>query len=81
MKNKVASMTLPKIKWMIRLRLLSLLFAVFFTALTVAFSFGKQVMHWPWAGFPLLATACVLLAVASCAEFLFLNKRLASSGL
>lgn len=81
MKNDVSLMTLPKIKKMLKLRLFSLLMAVFFTLLTVVFAVGKQVMHWPWAGFLLLAATCVMLAVASCTGFLFLNRKLSGSGL
>ncbi len=74
-------MTLPQIKRMLRLRWLSLLLSIVFTALTVAFSFGKQVMHWPWADSYLLAGVSVILALAGCAWFLLLNKKLADIGL
>lgn len=78
MKNEISRMTLPQIKRMLRL---SLLLSILFTALTVAFSFGKQVMHWPWADSFLLAGACVILALAGCAWYILLNKKLADSGL
>jgi len=81
MKNEVQSMALPKNKRMLQLRLISLLLSILFTALTVAFSFGKQVLHWSWAGFLLISAACVILALVSGAESLFLNNKLSSSGL
>lgn len=81
MKNEISGMTLPQIKRVLRLRWLSLLLSILFTALTVAFSFGKQVMHWPWADSFLLAGACVILALAGCAWYILLNKKLADSGL
>jgi len=81
MKNEIQSMTLPKIKRMLKLRLISMLLSILFTALTVAFSFGTQLMHWPWVGSLLVAAACVTVAVASCAGFIFLKNKLASSGL
>ncbi len=81
MKNEVGLMTLPKIKQLIRLRWLCMLLSIIFTSLTVAFSFGKQVMHSPWAGSFLVAGAFGALTLACCAGYLVLNKRLASSGL
>ncbi len=81
MKNEVSLMTLSQIKRMLRLRWLSLLLSIVFTALTVAFSFGKQMMHWPWADSYLLAGASVILALAVCAWYIVLNKKLADSGL
>jgi hypothetical protein len=81
MKNRAPLMTLPKIKWLLRLRLLSFILSIIFTALTLGFTFEKQVMHWPGPVSFLLASACLLLAVVSSAGYLFLHKRLANSGL
>jgi heme/copper-type cytochrome/quinol oxidase subunit 4 len=74
-------MTSSKIKILLRLRLLCFFLSIAFTGLTVTFSYGKQVMHWEWAGSVLMAGACVTLALASCIVFLFLNKKLESNGL
>ncbi len=81
MKNKIQSMTIPKIKRMLRLRMVSMLFSVLFTGMVVTFSFGKQVMHWPWTGSLPAAATCAVLAVVSCVGYLILSKRLASGGL
>jgi hypothetical protein len=66
---------------MLKLRLLVLFLSMLFTMLTVAFAFGKQVMHWQWSGSILTAGLCGLLALISCIMVLFLNRRLAVSGL
>lgn len=81
MKNEAKLMTLPQIKRMLRLRWLSMLSSILFTALTVAFSFGKQMMHWPWAGSFLVAGTFGVLAMVCCAGYLILNRKLAGSGL
>jgi hypothetical protein len=81
MKNKAQPMSLPKIKWMLRLRSLSLILSILFTGVTAAFLFEIQAMHWPWSGYFLLATTCILLVVFSSAGFLFLQRKLANSGL
>ena len=81
MKFDIQTMTIPKIKRMLRLRLISILLFVLFTALTIASIIGIQVMRWAWAGSLLAAAAFVILAVASCAGFLFINNKLAGSGL
>jgi hypothetical protein len=81
MKNEIQSLTIPKIKRMMRLRLASMLFSVLFIGVVIIFSLGKQVMHWPWAGSIPVAAACAALAGASCIGYLILNKRLASGGL
>ncbi len=74
-------MPIPKIKRMLTMRLMSLLFSGLFFVLTIAFLFGKLVMHWSLGGSLFTAAACVMLAVASCVEYLILNRRLASGGL
>ena len=81
MKNDVSSMTLPKIKRMLRLRIYIMVLSVLFSVLTVAFLFGKQVLHWPWSGSFLVAAVCLTLVVACFGGFLFLNNKLARSGL
>jgi len=81
MKNEIQSMTISKIKRMLRMRFVSMFLSVLFTLMVVAFSFGKQVMHWPWAGSFPVAVACVALAVVSCIGYLIVNRRLASGGL
>jgi hypothetical protein len=81
MKDDAKLMTLPQIKRMLRLRWLSMFSSILFTSLTVAFSFGKQVMHSPWAGSFLVAGAFGALTLACCVGYLVLNKKLAGSGL
>ncbi len=81
MKNKIQALSLQKIKWMIKIRLISLLLAVVFILLTIALSFGKTLMHWSGAGHIMAVVTCVMLALASCVKYLILNKKLASGGL
>lgn len=81
MKNEIQAMSLRKIKWMMKIRLFSLLLAVLFIIMTIALSFGRLLMHWSGAGSILVVVPCVILSLASWVEYLVLNKRLASGGL
>jgi hypothetical protein len=81
MKNEIQAMSLRKIKWILKIRLISLLSAVFFIILMIALSFGISLMHWSGPGSILAVVTCVILTLASFFEYLVLNKRLASGGL
>lgn len=81
MKKEKPLMTLSQIKRMLRMRQLSLLLSAGFLALMVVFSFGNHAMDLPWVGAFLVAGACAVLALAGCAGFLLLNKKLADRGL
>lgn len=74
-------MSLPRIKWLLGLRLLCFILSIIFTALAFGFMFEKQVMHWPGSILLLLACACLLLALISSAGYWLLRKKLANSGL
>jgi len=81
MKNEIQTMSLQKIKRLMKIRRISLLLGVFFIVLTIALSFGRPLMHWSGAGSILAIVIFVMLASASCVEYLVLNKRLSSGGL
>jgi len=81
MKNEIQAMPLRKIKWMMTIRLISLLLAVLFIILTITISFDQSVSHLFGSGLVLAILICVVLALASCAACLVLSKRLASGGL
>jgi hypothetical protein len=81
MRNEIQAMSLQKIKQMMKIRLISLLFTGLFLFLMVAVAFVKPWLHWSWFELVLAIVFFAILACASSVGYLFLRNKLASGGL